>query len=121
MERVKAETARGPLGALGTILSGGGQALIGQAQSLADDVQRRIADVVPPVLSGELARLGQRVRSLEILLADRGREIVAPMRALALTAIESTAVVRARVDDVVERLERLERRLSELDAGRGTR
>ena len=51
------ERSRGPLGALGNILAGGGQALIGQAQSLADDVQRRIADVVPPVLSGELERL----------------------------------------------------------------
>jgi hypothetical protein len=121
MDPVKGETARGPLGTLGTMIAGGGQAIIGQAQSLAGDVQRRIADVVPPVLSGELARLGQRVRGLELLLADGGREILAPVRALALTAIESTALVRARVDDVLERLERLERRVSDLDAARDTR
>jgi hypothetical protein len=118
MERVKNEPSRGPLGAIGNILAGGGQALIGQAQSLAGDVQRRIADVVPPVLSGQLERLDGRVRSLEALLASGGREIVGPVRALALNAIESAAALRARLDDLLERLERLEHRVGELDARR---
>jgi len=118
MERVKHDPARGPLSALGDILAGGGQALIGQAQSLAGGVQRRIADVVPPVFSGELERLGERVRDLETLLAGGGREIVGPVRALALNAIESAATVRARLDDVLERLESIERRLAEIQAGR---
>jgi len=108
------QRSRGPLGALGDMLAGGGQALIGQAQSLADDVQRRIADVVPPVLSGELDRLAVRVRGLEVLLANAGREIVAPVRALALHAVESAAAVRARLDDVIERLEAVERRVADL-------
>ena len=118
MERVKHDPARGPLSALGDILAGGGQALIGQAQSLAGGVQRRIADVVPPVFSGELERLGERVRDLETLLAGGGREIVGPVRALALNAIDSAATVRARLDDVLERLESIERRLAEIQAGR---
>ena len=118
MDRVKNEPPRGPLGAIGSILADGGQALIGQAQSLAGDVQRRIADVVPPVLSGQLERLEGRVRSLEALLAGGGREIVGPVRALALNAIESAASGRARVDDLLERVERIERLLTQLDAGR---
>ena len=118
MERVKDEPPRGPLGAIGDMLAGGGQAIIGQAQSLAGDVQRRIADVVPPVLSGQLERLNERVRALEALLAGGGREIVGPVRALALNAIESAAALRARLDDVVERLERLERRVGDLDTRR---
>jgi len=118
MERVKNEPPRGPLGAIGDMLAGGGQAIIGQAQSLAGDVQRRIADVVPPVLSGQLERLNERVRALEALLAGGGREIVGPVRALALNAIESAAALRARLDDVVERLERLERRVGDLDTRR---
>src|SRR5262245_4042698 len=116
MEPVKSDPSRGPLGALGDILAGGGQALIGQAQSLAGDVQRRLADVVPPVLSGELERLTERVRTLEARLADDGRAIVGPIRALALNAIESTAATRARLDDFLERLERIERHLVELEA-----
>ena len=71
------ERSRGPLGALGDMLAGGSQALLGQAQSLAGDLQRRIADVVPPVLSGELDRLNARVRRLELLLANGAREIAA--------------------------------------------
>jgi hypothetical protein len=118
MEWVKNEPSRGPLGAIGSILAGGGQALIGQAQSLAGDVQRRIADVVPPVLSGQLERLETRMRSVEALLAGGGREIVGPVRALALNAIESAAAGRARLDDLLERVERLERRLAQLDARR---
>ena len=110
------ERSRGPLGALGDMLAGGGQAIIGQAQSLAGDVQRRIADVVPPVLSGEIDRLNARVQSLELLLADGGREVVGPVRALALGAVENAATVRARLDDVLERLEALERRVAELQA-----
>ena len=110
------ERSRGPLGALGDMLAGGGQAIIGQAQSLAGDVQRRIADVVPPVLSGELDRLNVRVQALELLLANEGREVVGPVRALALGAIENAAAVRARLDDVLERLEALERRVAELQA-----
>ncbi len=116
MQRVRDEPSRGRLGVLGTMLADGGQALIGQAQSLAGDVQRRIADVVPPVLSGELVRLGMRVRSLEILLVGGGKEMLGPVRALALNAIESAAGVRARLDDALERLDRLERRLAELEA-----
>jgi hypothetical protein len=110
------ERSRGPLGALGDMLAGGGQAIIGQAQSLAGDVQRRIADVVPPVLSGEIDRLNARVQALELLLGDGGREVVGPVRALALGAIENAAAVRARLDDVLERLEALERRVAELQA-----
>ncbi|HKA30771.1 MAG TPA: hypothetical protein VKH82_15420 [Candidatus Binatia bacterium] len=110
------ERSRGPLGALGDMLAGGGQAIIGQAQSLAGDVQRRIADVVPPVLSGELDRLNERVHALELLLANGGREVVGPVRALALGAIENAAAVRARLDDVLERLEALERRVADLQA-----
>jgi len=110
------ERSRGPLGALGNMLAGGGQALIDQAQSLAGDVQRRIADVVPPVLSGELDRLAARLRDLELLLANGGREIVGPIRALALEAIESAAALRARLDDVLERLEALERRVADLQS-----
>lgn len=106
------ERSRGPLGALGDILSGGSQALLGQAQSLAGDVQRRIADVVPPVLSGEINRLNTRVRGLELLLANGAREIVGPVRALALDAVESAAAIRARLDDVLERLEAIERRVA---------
>ena len=106
------ERSRGPLGALGDILSGGSQALLGQAQSLAGDVQRRIADVVPPVLSGEIDRLNARVRGLELLLANGAREIVGPVRALALDAVESAAAIRARLDDVLERLEAIERRVA---------
>src|SRR5207344_1886096 len=101
-----------PLGALGDMLAGGGQALIGQAQSLAGDVQRRIADVVPPVLSGELDRLNVRVRALELLLANGAREIVGPVRALALEAVENAAAIRARLDDILERLEAVERRVA---------
>ena len=118
MDLVKNEPPRGPLGAIGSILAGGGQALIGQAQSLAGDVQRRIADVVPPVLSGQPERLERRVRSLEALLAGGGREIVGPVRALALNAIESAAAGRARLDDLLERVERVERLLAQLDACR---
>jgi hypothetical protein len=110
------ERSRGPLGALGEMLAGGGQAIIGQAQSLAGDVQRRIEDVVPPVLSGELDRLNVRVQALELLLANEGREMVGPVRALALGAIENAAAVRARLDDVLERLEALERRVVDLQA-----
>ena len=110
------ERSRGPLGTLGDMLAGGGQAIIGQAQSLAGDVQRRIADVVPPVLSGELDRLNARVQALELLLANEGREVVGPVRALALEAIENAAAVRARLDDVLERLEALERRVADLQA-----
>jgi hypothetical protein len=110
------ERSRGPLGALGDMLAGGGQAIIGQAQSLAGDVQRRIADVVPPVLSGELDRLNARIQALELLLANGGREVVGPVRALALGAIENAAEVRARLDDVLERLEALERRVTDLQA-----
>ena len=106
------ERSRGPLGALGDILSGGSQALLGQAQSIAGDVQRRIADVVPPVLSGEIDRLNARVRGLELLLANGAREIVGPVRALALDAVESAAAIRARLDDVLERLEAIERRVA---------
>lgn len=106
------ERSRGPLGALGDILSGGSQALLGQAQSLAGDVQRRIADVVPPVLSGEIDRLNARVRGLELLLANGARELVGPVRALALDAVESAAAIRARLDDVLERLEAIERRVA---------
>jgi hypothetical protein len=115
MERVKNEPPRGPLGTLGNMLAGGGQALIGQAQSLAGDVQRRIADVVPPVLSGRLDDLDRRLKTLEGLLADGGHEIVGPVRALALNGIESAATLRARLDDLLERLDRLERRARELD------
>jgi len=97
------ERSRGPLGTLGDMLAGGGQAIIGQAQSLAGDVQRRIADVVPPVLSGELDRLSARVQALELLLANGGREVVGPVRALALGATENAAAVRARLDDSLER------------------
>jgi hypothetical protein len=108
------ERSRGPLGALGDMLAGGGQALIGQAQSLAGDVQRRFADVVPPVLSGELDRVHARVRALELLVANGAREIVGPVRALALEAIESAAAIRARRDDVLERLEAVERRVASM-------
>jgi hypothetical protein len=108
------ERSRGPLGALGDMLAGGSQALLGQAQSLAGDVQRRIADVVPPVLSGELDRLNARVRRLELLLANGAREIVGPVRALALDAVESAAAIRARLDDVLERLEAVERRVASI-------
>jgi hypothetical protein len=97
------ERSRSPLGALGNMLAGGGHVLIGQAQSLAGDVQRRIADVVPPVLSGELDRLTARVRDLEQLLSNGGREIIGPIRALTLEAVESAAALRARLDDVLER------------------
>ena len=120
MDRMKNEPSRGPLGAIGSILAGGGHALIGQAQSLAGDVQRRIADVVPPVLGGQLERLERRVRSLEALLASGGREIVGPVRALALNAIESAAGQRARLDDLLERVERVERRLAHLDERPGS-
>jgi hypothetical protein len=116
MQRVRDEPSRGRLGALGTMLAGGGQALIGQAQSLAGDVQRRIADVVPPLLNGELERLGTRVQSLELLLANGGKDILAPVRALALNTIESAAAMRARLDEALERLERLEQRVAELEA-----
>jgi hypothetical protein len=121
------ERSRGPLGALGDMLAGGGQALIGQAQSLAGDVQRHIADVVPPVLSGELQRLHVRVQGLELLLANGAREIVGPVRALALDAVESAAAIRARLDDVLERLEAVERRIASMQpraaerAGAGSR
>jgi hypothetical protein len=116
MERVKDQPSRGPLGTLGSMLAGGGQALIVQAQSLADDVQRRIADVMPPVWSTELDQLTRRIMRLENLLADGGRVIVGPVRALALNAIESTAALRARIDDIVRRLERLEQLLADLQA-----
>jgi len=116
MERVKDQPSRGPLGTLGSMLAGSGQALIVQAQSLADDVQRRIADVMPPVWSTELDRLTRRIMRLENLLADGGRVIVGPVRALALNAIESTAALRARIDDIVQRLERLEQLLADLQA-----
>ena len=106
------ERSRGPLGALGDILADGSQALLGQAQSLAGGVQRRIADVVPPVLSGEIDRLNARVRALELLLANGARELVGPVRALALDAVESAAAIRARLDDVLERLEAIERRVA---------
>jgi hypothetical protein len=109
------ERPRGPLGALGNMLAGGGQALIDQAQSLAGDVQRRIADVVPLVLSGRLDDLDRRLKRLERLLADGGREMVGPVRALALNGIEFAAALRARLDDVLERLDRLERRARDLD------
>ena len=114
MERVKNESSRGPLGTLGELLADGGHALFGQAQSLAGDVQRRIAGVMPPVLNGELDRLAERVRLLEALLSEGGREIVGPVRALALGAIEATAVVRARLEDAIARIERIERHLVEL-------
>src|SRR5262245_20683611 len=91
MERVKDQPSRGPLGTLGSMLAGGGQALIVLAQSLADDVQRRIADVMPPAWRSELDGLAHRIMRLENVLADGGREIVGPVRALALNAIEGTA------------------------------
>lgn len=117
MERVKNDPSHGPLGALGNMLAGGGQALIGQAQSVAEGVQKRIADVVPPAFSGEIDRLGRRLHSLEILLGENGRNLVDPVRGLALNAIDTAAALRVRLDDVLERLQRLECRLGEVEAG----
>ena len=44
MPRVK-EEPRGPLAALQEMLSGGSQVILDQAQSLRDEVQRRLGDV----------------------------------------------------------------------------
>ena len=44
MPRVK-EEPRGPLAALQEMLSGGSQVIFDQAQSLRDEVQRRLGDV----------------------------------------------------------------------------
>ena len=60
MPRVK-EEPRGRLAALQEMLSGGSQVLLDQAQSLRDEVQRRIGDVA----SGFEEQLGSVASSVE--------------------------------------------------------
>ena len=146
MPRVK-EEPRGRLAALQEMLSGGSQVLLDQAQSLRDEVQRRIGDVatgleeqfgsvassveerlsrqIDDLLSGlaisirkDLDRLRERVRSLEMRMTDVPREgvreLVNPLQALANNAIQTAASVQTRIEELVGRMQTVERRAGEL-------
>jgi archaellum component FlaC len=150
MPRVK-EEPRGRLAALQEMLSDGSQVLLDQAQSLRDEVQRRIGDVasglangfeeqlgsvatsveerlsrqIDDLLSGlavsirkDLDRLRERVRSLEMRMTDVPREgvreLVNPLQALANNAIQTAASVQTRIEELVGRVQTVERRAGEL-------
>jgi chromosome segregation ATPase len=96
------EEPRRRLGALQSIFSGGGQALLDQAQSLADEVQRRLAEFTRSV-EGQLATLGT---ALEDNLTDRMDELISRL----------SVSIRRDVDSFGERLDRVEHRLAILPA-----
>jgi chromosome segregation ATPase len=142
MPRVK-EEPRGRLAALQEMLSGGSQSLLDQAQTLRDEVQKRLGDVgrgleeqlgtvvgaleerlsaqLDDLVSGlaisirrDLDRLRERVRAVEGRLSDvpkEGvRELVSPLQTLANSAIQTAAAVQERIEELVGRLQTVERR-----------
>ncbi|HKQ71979.1 MAG TPA: hypothetical protein VJT73_21690, partial [Polyangiaceae bacterium] len=146
MPRVK-EEPRGRLAALQDMLSGGSQALLDQAQTLRDEVQRRLGDVgrgfeeqlgtvvgaveerlsaqlddlvsrVAVSIRKDLDRLRERVRTIETRLSDvpkEGvRELVSPLQALANNAIQTAGAVQERIEELVGRLQTVERRAVEV-------
>lgn len=146
MPRAK-EEPRGRLAALQDILSGGGQVILDQAQTLRDGLQKRIVDVsrglegqvgtivgtfeervvaqldeivnaVSISLRRDLDRLRERIRAIEVRLNDvpkEGvRELVSPLQALANTAIQSAAAAQQRLEELIGRVQHVERRASEI-------
>ena len=142
MPRVK-EEPRGRLAALQDMLAGGSQVILDQAQTLRDELQRRLGDVgrgveeqlgtmisgleerlstqLDDLVSGlavsirrDLDRLRERVRVVETRLADvpkEGvRELVNPLQALANSAIQTASAVQGRIEELVGRLQYVERR-----------
>jgi methyl-accepting chemotaxis protein len=154
MPRAK-EEPRGRLAALQDMLSGGSQVIFDQAQTIRDELQRRIVDVsrglegqvgtivgsfeerlmsqldeiVSAVASSfrrDLDRLRDRIRAVETRLNDvpkEGvRELVNPLQALANTALQSAAGAQQRLEELISRVQHVERQASEIsrDAGADT-
>src|SRR5690348_4274131 len=148
MPRVK-EEPRGTLAALQDMLADGSQAILDQAQTLRDEVQRRLGDVgrgveeqlatmlggieerlsaqLDDLVSGlavsirrDVDRLRERVRVMETRLSDvpkEGvRELVNPLQALASNAIQTASAVQGRIEELVGRLQHVERRAVALEA-----
>lgn len=146
MPRVK-EEPRGTLAALQDMLAGGSQVILDQAQTLRDELQRRLGDVgrgveeqlgtmiagieerlsaqLDELVSGlaisirrDVDRLRERVRVVETRLSDvpkEGvRELVNPLQALANNAIQTAASVQGRIEELVGRLQHVERRAGAL-------
>jgi chromosome segregation ATPase len=146
MPRVK-EEPRGRLAALQDMLSGGSQMILDQAQTLRDEVQKRLGDVgrgleeqlgtvassvearlsaqLDEVVSGlaisirkDIDRLRERIKAIEVRLTDVPREgvreLVNPLQALANNAIQTAAAVQSRIEELVGRLQNVERRTGEL-------
>jgi polyhydroxyalkanoate synthesis regulator phasin len=142
MPRVK-EEPRGRLAALQDMLSGGSQMILDQAQTLRDEVQKRLGDVgrgleeqlgtvagaveerlstqLDEVVSGlaisirkDIDRLRERIKAIEARLTDVPREgvreLVNPLQALANNAIQTAAAVQTRIEELVGRLQNVERR-----------
>lgn len=127
---------RGRLATLQDMVTGGGHALLGQAQTLADDVQRRLTEVgrdVGAVLEDnlgdaidelisrlsvsfrrEIESLADRLGTVEGLLAGLPAgpliDLLEPARALAQQAIESAAASNMQIEEMSMRLETAERR-----------
>lgn len=94
------------LGALQSILAGGGQALLDQASLLAGGVQRRLAEVGRGV-EEQIATLGT---ALEDNLSDRIDEVISRL----------SVSLRRDLDTVAVRLDDIERRLAMLTSRDGT-
>lgn len=143
MARHEHEDARGPLAALQDLIAGGGGTILEQASSLRNDVQRRLADVgkglegqvttVTKMLEGRLGqqidqlvssaavsirrdvdRVRERVRMLENRLGDGVRELLAPLQAVANGASERAIAALARTEELMNRVQVVERRTGEL-------
>ncbi len=130
---------RSRLAALQDIVSGGGQALLGGAQTIAEGLQRRLSDVgrdVSSILESslrealddfiarlalsirrEIEKLADRVASLEQTLAGLPAgplaEVVNTAESLAQQAIESAAASNMHFEELSRHLQALEQRLGE--------
>ncbi len=146
MPRLK-EEPRGRLATFQDMLAEGSQAILDQAQTLRDELQKRLGDVgrgVEGQLSAMLAdvdtrlsrqlddlvsglaisirkdvdRVRERVRAIELRLSDvpkEGvRELVNPLQLLANNAIQTAAAVQGRIEELVGRLQHVERRAGEI-------
>lgn len=133
------EQQRGRLAALQEMVAGSGQALLVQAQSIADGLQRRLAEVSRDVgtvvetslreslddfisrlalsIRRELEGLSDRLDAVEERLsglpAESLAEVLEPVRSLAEQAIESAAASNMRLEQMGMRLQDLEQRLAE--------
>jgi len=141
------EEPRGRLAALQDWIAGGGQLLFDQAQSLTEDMQRRLLDVgrgLEEQASGfvraieepltervdvlvnrfaitirrDVDRMRDRVRALEQRLGDVPREgireLIGPVQSLASAAAERASAVQARLEELLGRIQIVERRASDL-------